>query len=204
MSESRTGMAAHSSELVWITPDPAHPDVQYASLITKTAKDTCWREVFKRVAKRKQQLSLLDATKYDYDALATNDLTIAEQDAYAFYNARANIENNIRKLKNDYVLGKIVTESFDANDVITQTTLLAYLLISHFKRKVLPPPMQRSQLRTVRTLVFNIPARLLSGARRQVLRLHNVFRDAAFYASVYYHLKYLRSWMLCPPAFRAA
>lgn len=202
MIERRVGMAIHSSELVWIAPDPQKPDIQYASLITKTAKGTPWREVFKRVRKRKQQLSLLDAAEYDYDALATNDLTIHERDAYAFYNGRANIENNIKEFKNDYALGKIVTESFDANDAITQTTLLAYLLLSHFKRKLLPPQMQRSQLRTMRTQVFNIPARLLSSARRKILRLHNVFRTGAFYSYIYYHLKRLRSWILQPPLFQ--
>jgi hypothetical protein len=196
MSQTRAGMAAHSPDLVWMIPDPKQPDIQYASLTTKTEKGTLWREIFKRVKKKKVQLSLLDATEYDYAALATNDLSIPEQDAFSFYNARANIENNIRELKNDYALGKIVTESFDANDAITQATLLTYLLLSHFKRKVLP------QLRTMRTYVFNIPARLLSSARRQILRLHNVFRDGSFYAFIFYHLKRLRSWVLTPPEFQ--
>jgi hypothetical protein len=204
MSESRLGMAANSPDLVWITPDANNPDIQFASLITRTARGTPWREIFKRVRKKQAQLSLLDAAKYDYDALATNDLTIAEPDAYKFYNARANIENNIRELKNDYSLGKIVTESFDANDAITQATLLTYLLLAHFKRKLLPPAMQRSQLRTIRTQVFNIPARLLSSARRKILKLHNVFRDGSFYAFIYYKLKYLRSWVLSPPPLPAA
>lgn len=202
MSESRVGMAAHSPDLVWMSPDPDHPDVQYASLTTKTKKGTLWREVFKRVRKRKQQLSLLDAVEYEYMALATNDLSLPEWEAFAFYNGRANIENNIREFKNDYALGKIVTESFDANDAITQTTLLTYLLMSHFKRKLLPADMQRSQLRTMRTYVFNIPGRLLSSARRQILRLHNVFRDGAFYSFIFFHLKRLRSWILEPPRFQ--
>lgn len=201
LSESRAGMAAHSPDLVWISPDPENPDVQYASLTTRTEQGSLWREIFKRTRKKQMQLSLLDATEYSYDALASNDMTISEREAYAFYNARANIENNIRELKNDYALGEIVTESFDANDAITQTTLLAYLLVSHFKRKLLPPQMQRSQLRTVRTYVFNIPARMLSQARRKILKLHNVFRDAAFYARLYFKLKHLRSWILGPPAF---
>jgi len=199
MSVSRAGMAAHSPDLVWVTADDKYPDIHYASLITRTEAGTPWREIFKRVRKKRPQLSLLEATEYEYDALATNDLTIPEQEAYKFYNARANIENNIREFKNDYALGKIVTESFDANDAITQATLLAYLLMAHFKRKLLPPQMQRSQLRTVRTQVFNIPARLLSMARRQILKLHNVFRDDAFYAFILYKLKYLRSWVLQPP-----
>jgi hypothetical protein len=199
MSPKRLGFAIASKELVWATPDPKYPDVQFASSITNTSKGTMWREIIKRVRKKKVQLSLLDANEYDYDALGTNDLTITEWDAFKFYNGRANIENNIRELKNDYSLGKIVTESFDANDAITQATILTYLLMAHFKRKVMPPKMQCSQLRTMRTQIFNIPARMLSMARKKIVRLHNVFKDGAFYSFMLYKLKYLRSWVLDPP-----
>ena len=202
MSPTRLGMALHSPALVWVVPDPKQPDVQYASMTTKTEKGTLWREVFKRVRKKNQQLSLLESVEYRYDTIATNDLNTTEHDVFLFYNGRANIENNIREFKADYSLGKIVTESFDANDAITQATLLTYLLMSHFKRKLLPTEMRRSQLRTMRTYVFNIPGRLLSSARRQILRLHNVFRDGAFYSFIFYHLKRLRSWVLEPPEFQ--
>ena len=58
------------------------------------------------------------------------------------YNKRAHIENAIKELKEDYQLGKIVTDSFDANDVITQTTMMAFIIkkVKYFKSWVLEPP----------------------------------------------------------------
>jgi len=62
-------------------------------------------------------------------------------------------------------LGKIVTDSFDANDVITQATMMAYMLIQVLKNEVLPPKMNRMRLSTLRTQVFNIPAFIIKKAR---------------------------------------
>lgn len=198
MSESRMALAMGSSELVW-RPDPQQKGVELASRSTRTKQGTIWREIFRRTAKPNNQLTLLESFSYRYDCLATNDLVMDESAAFNFYNGRANIENNIRELKDDYRLGAIVTESFNANDAITQATLLTYLLIGHFKRKLLPPNMARSQLQTLRTYVFNIPGRMILGARRVVLKIHNTFVNGAVYARMFYKLKYLRSWVLDPP-----
>ena len=121
-------------------------------------------------------------------------------DVFAFYNARANIENNIKELKHGYQLGEIVTDSFDANDAMTQATMLAYLLMSHFKRLALPKDMRRMQITTLRWRLFNIPGRMLWATRRQWIRLYNVFTDEKSYAAIFYKVKYLRSWVLKPPA----
>ena len=198
MSESRMSLALTSTDLVWRRSEK-NPDEGFASRNTKTRAGTIYREVFRRVKIKRAQLSLLDQAEYRYDCMATNDLVIGEMEAFLFYNGRANIENNIRELKNDYALGKIVTESFNANDAITQCTLFAYLLIGHFKRKLLPPQAAKHQLRTIRTVVFNVPARLLTTARRRLTRIFNVFKDHAFYSRIYYKLRYLRSWVLEPP-----
>ena len=197
MSDSRQTAAA-SPSLVWHT-DPKDPDTQYASRNTYTAKGTLWREIYKRSRIRAVQLSLIESVQYRYACLATNDLLIEERAAFEFYNGRANIENNLRELKHDYALGSIVTEGFDANDAITQVTLLAYLLMQHFKRSLLPPEMLKRKLSTLRWEVFNIPGRLLSAARKKFVRIYNIFHDEKFYARLLYKLKHLRSWVLAPP-----
>lgn len=201
MNESRQSFAQISRDLVWIC-DERNPNIEYASHVTNTKNGTLYREIYKRTRCQSPQLGLFESISYRYDCLTTNDLTVADPKAYLFYNGRANVENNIRELKNDYQLGKIVTENFDANDVITQMTLFAYLIIQHFKRTLLPKDMHRMQLSTIRWQVMNIPGRIFREARRSWIRIQNVFASETFYARIYRKLATLNSWVLAPPDFQ--
>lgn len=175
--------------------------VSYFSRLTNTAKGTMYREVFKRtlIPHKYGQMSFFDLENYRYDCIATNDLSTSEEEVFLFYNGRANIENNIKELKQDYQLGKIVTESFNANDVITQLTMLTYMLVRHFQSEVLPEKMQRMQLSTLRNHVFNIPGRILFMQRKIWIRIQNLFLDQFTYAEIFTNLKKLKSWILEPP-----
>jgi Transposase DDE domain group 1 len=198
MSVTRLSLASTSPDLIW---SPDEDGVSYASRTTVTGKGTKYREIFKRkrLEPENGQLALGAGADYRFDCLAANDLFIDDEKAFEFYNGRANIENNIKELKQDYHLGKIVTDSFDANDVITQLTMLTYLLMRHFQNEVLPQKMQRMQLSTLRTKLFNIPGRLLVMQRRAWTRIQNVFTDEATYASIFKALEKIRSWILEPP-----
>ena len=189
------------ADLNWLGEDK-NSKVVYASTLTKTEKGTNFREIFRRtLIEDKNQFSLIP--NYRYDCLATNDFIKTEWDAFEFYNGRANIENNIRELKNDYHLGKIATSSFDANDVITQITLLAYILMQHFKRKALPKEMARMQLGTLRWRIFNIPGKIIFSGRRELTRLYNIFANSRLYEIIFYKVKHLNSWVLAPPILSA-
>jgi hypothetical protein len=203
MIKEKQAYAQVSEDLVWIK-DTKNSDVEYAILTTNTAKGTLYRQIFKRTKIKQAQLSLLESASYRYDCLATNDLVIEGRSAFEFYNGRANVENNIKELKQDYALGKIVTDNFDANDVITQVTLFFYLLVQHFKKTVLPDDMQRLQLSTLRWKVMNIPGSLFRGARRQWIRIQNIFLSEAIYAKIFRKLESLHSWVLSPPELAAA
>jgi hypothetical protein len=202
MIESRRNLANISPDLIW---SPTKGGMSYACRETLTAQGTRYREVFKRTqGKTFGQMSLGELAGFEYDCLSTNDLLIEPQKAFEFYNGRANIENNIRELKNDYQLGKIITEDFDANDVITQLTLLAYLLMAHFKHEVLPDNMRRMTLSSLRNQLFNIPGRLLYFARRYYTRIQNIFLGEEIYAKIMMALRNLRSWVLEPPILETA
>lgn len=198
MSRSRLSTIIASDELIWV-PDERDPSVEFASRFTVTKAGTKWREIYKRSKTENKQLLLGESASYRYDCLATNDLVKAENQAFAFYNGRAHIENNIREMKYDYHLGDIVTESFDANDAITQTTLLTYLMMTHFKQQALPPDMRKHQLSTIRSRIFHMPGRFMSMARKMYMKIHNVFVDKSIYASIFYRIKYSQSWVLSPP-----
>lgn len=203
MSVSRLNLANTSPDLIWSLEKDG---ISFASRITVTEKGTKYREIFKRtfIEPKNGQLMLGEGAEYRFDCLASNDLTMDDDKAFDFYNGRANIENNIKELKQDYLLGKIVTDSFDANDVITQLTMLTYLLMRHFQNEVLPKPMQRMQLSTLRTKLFNIPGRLLVMQRRAWTRIQNVFLDENIYATIFQALSGFSSWILEPPDLTAA
>ena len=197
MSASRLNLVQTSPDIVW---SKEIDGISYASRPTKTSKGHQYLEVFKRTRKdNKGQLSLGEIASYRYDCLATSKLTIDEKEAFKFYNGRANIENNIRELKNDYSLGKIVTDDFNANDVITQITMLTYILMRHFQNEFLPQAMQKHVLSTLRNHVFNIPALFRSGQRKIFLKLKNVFCSETVYAKIISALQKNRSWILDPP-----
>jgi hypothetical protein len=203
MIKEKQAFVQVSSDLMWVI-DPKNPNTEYTVWTTNTAKGTLYREIYRRTKIKQDQLSLLESASYRYDCLSTNDLVIEAKAAFDFYNGRANVENNIKELKQDYALGKIVTDNFDANDVITQVTLFFYLLVQHFKRTLLPDDMQRLQLSTLRWKVLNIPGSLFRGARKQWVRVQNIFLSEAIYASIFRRLDKLHSWVLSPPELAAA
>lgn len=196
MSTSRLNLVQTSPDIVW---SKEVDGISYASRATKTSKGHIYLEIFKRkLIDNKGQLSLGEIASYRYDCLATNNMTIEGERAFEFYNGRANIENNIRELKNDYSLGKIVTDNFNANDVITQVTMLTYILMRHFQNAVLPQPMQKHFLSTLRNHVFNIPALFKSGQRKIFLKIKNIFCGEFIYAKTMKNLNKLNSWVLQP------
>jgi len=197
MSTSRLNLAQTSADLAW---SKEIDGISYASRQTKTEKGNKYLEIFKRSRiENGGQLSLGEIASYKYSALATSKLSIDEEEAFSFYNGRANIENNIRELKNDYQLGKIVTNDFNANDVITQVTMLTYMLMRHFQSEFLPEKMKKHVLSTLRSHVFNIPAVFRTGQRKIFIKIKNVFCDETIYAKIIKSLDQVRTWVLSPP-----
>lgn len=194
MSDSRQRLADLET-IEWIS-DAADPNVAYASIQTNTKAGYIWREIFKRVRDKDSDKVLFPS--YRTYCLATNNLDVSSSRAYEIYNGRANIENNIRELKNDYSLGKIVTESFQVNDAITQSTLILYILIGHFKRNCLDKEDQKAQLSTVRRKLFHLPARFISSSRYEWSRIYSVMFDKLKWSRIVSRVMALRSLLTLP------
>lgn len=181
---------ANSPTLKW-EQDLFDEDVEYASYETRSTKGFAWREIFKRVKSRKKSGELLgDQMTF---CLATNDLKKSNSSCYSFYNGRARIENTILEMKEDFALGDIVTQWFGVNDAITQMTIILYQLFSHFKRHCLDKAFQPKRLSTLRTQIFNVPARILTSGRRTWARVYNRFHGAQFYGRIFARIMRLRT-----------
>lgn len=202
MSESRQNFVQTSPELVW---GAEKEGMSYGSYTTVTQAQTKFREIYKRTRLNNGgQLSLGETASYRYDCLSTNDFTVEEEQAFEIYNKRAHIENAIKELKEDYQLGRIVTDTFSANDAITQVTMLAYMLVQLLKNEVLPPKMSRMRLSTLRIQVLNVPACLVHWARKEISRIQNIFVPEHILAQIIKKVRAFSSWVLAPPTLELA
>ena len=194
MSESRKAQAmSHSHQ--W-QEDRKDPRISWTSYQTVTAKGAIYREVFKRTEVKDDGALFSD---YRYDSVVTNDMDMSLEFVFTHYNGRANIENSIKELKYDYKLGCIVTKSFAVNDVITQATLMAHVLIQHFKRLILDKKDQTIQLATLRWRVLNLPTFVVRGARRRWYRIRNAFMDGKYFLRMLRRLLTSTSFLIRPP-----
>jgi hypothetical protein len=88
---------------------------------------------------------------------------------WRFYNSRAESENRIKELKEDFGAGGFCLQSFDGTEAAFRLICFLFNLIAEFKREVIQD--QAPRLSTLRTKVLVIGAILGREGRHTVLRL---------------------------------
>jgi Transposase DDE domain group 1 len=90
--------------------------------------------------------------------------------AWRLYNQGAVVEQRIEEL-GQLGVGKTAVDDLGGNRLLWSMGALAYQLL-HFVRTVgLPAPMQKSQVKTLRTWLIRMPAKLVRHARRLCVKL---------------------------------
>lgn len=107
-----------------------------------------------------QELTLFALDKYAYSVIVTN-LSLTPYGVFTFYKDRAGLERIIRILKNDFPFGSAPTGNFAANALYAELSLLAYDLITWFKRICLPQDWQSFTLPKLRHQLFMMPGELV-------------------------------------------
>ncbi|MBI3277664.1 MAG: transposase, partial [Chlamydiae bacterium] len=107
-----------------------------------------------------QELTLFTLDQYAYSAIVTN-LMMTPYGIFTFYKDRAGLERIIRILKNDFPFGSAPTGNFPANALYAEMSLLAYNLITWFKRLCLPEDWQSLTLPRLRHKLFMMPGILV-------------------------------------------
>jgi len=97
---------------------------------------------------------------YSYQVMVTN-LNVTPQRAWHFYNNRWLAEQDIKELKENFNLSRIPTRKWQANEIYFHVLLFAYNLVNWFKWFCLPEPYVRWNLKTLRTELFLLPAKLV-------------------------------------------
>jgi hypothetical protein len=111
---------------------------------------------------------LLEVPGYTFHVLVT---TLGHDPAqtWRFYNSRAECENRIKELKEDFGAGGFCLHSFDGTEAAFRLICFLFNLIADFKREVTHNEAPR--LMTLRSRLFVIGAIRGADGRQQVLRL---------------------------------
>jgi len=117
-----------------------------------------------------RQLRLFTIGRFSYQILITN-LVIGPEWVWRFYNSRWLAEQDIKELKENFTLGNIPTGNWNANDTYFNLLLFAYNIVNWFKRLCLPPQCAKWNMKTLRTELLVVPARLVKTHNKYNLNL---------------------------------
>src|SRR6516165_4451098 len=111
---------------------------------------------------------LLEVPGYSFHVLVTT-LSLNPVETWRFYNSRAESENRLKELKEDFGADGFCLQSFDGTEAAFRLICFLFNLIADFKREVMQDESPR--LMTLRTKVLVIGAILGAEGRPTVLRL---------------------------------
>lgn len=129
------------------------------------------------------QTTLFTLDRYAYSVIVT-DLELEPYSIFQFYQDRSAMERIVRTLKEDYPFGKAPTNSFEANALYAELSLLAYNLITWFKRLCLPEDWQSFTLPTIRHRLLMMPGMFVRSGNIPTLRFprNSLYQDTVHYA----------------------
>lgn len=135
----------------------------------KARRCVIYREATQIETTSKDQLTMA-LTLYSYQAIVTN----AEDKPLPLlrsYNQRANIENRIDELKDGCAVEQNSQHRMLNNLLFSWIKAIAYNLIVWFKQTLMPEPMQRCEVKTIRRVVLKVPGNVVGSGRYQHIRL---------------------------------
>jgi len=120
-----------------------------------------------------KSLSLFEGTqyycKYKYTGYITN-LKLSAAEVWRLYRQRADSENRIKELKEDFGLDSFNLKEFYATESTLTVAMLAYNLMALFRLYILKSEVQH-QLSTMRYKVFAIGAYFVKNKDRYILKI---------------------------------
>lgn len=118
-----------------------------------------------------KQIFLWDDLDWTVQAYVTNHHVIPIDEVRHDYNLRAGIEPLIGDLKGGMGIGKVPTQSFNANHAMFLLKVLTYNLQHRYVRECFPS-IAAWRTPWIRRALFLIPGRVCKSGRRRTLRVH--------------------------------
>ena len=145
----------------------------------------------KAAGKQIKQLELFedeeDFGKYRYSCFVT-DLDLPAKVIYDSYRGRADSENRIKELKNDFSIDDFVTNNFWATEACGNFIVMAYNFMSLF-RHALINSNKKKFLKTIRYELISIPAYLGRTKDKHILYLARSLKTRQAFLSIWEKLK---------------
>jgi len=132
---------------------------------------------------------------YRYQAYVT-DLGLSPVDTWRLYRGRADSENRIEELKNDFGASGFCLDSFYGTEAAFRTVLVAYNLMSLFRQALLLSP-SAVKLPTMRFQCFAIGSWIGANARRKVIRLGLASKRRAWFDGLFARIEQFHAPWLC-------
>jgi hypothetical protein len=111
---------------------------------------------------------LIHVPGYTFHTVVTT-LSLPAAEVWRFYNARADCENRLKELKEDFAANGFCLKSFDGTEAVFRLICFLFNVMAAFKREVMENESPR--LMTLRTDVLVVGAILGAEGRKPVLRL---------------------------------
>lgn len=106
---------------------------------------------------------------YRYSAFITS-LALPAREVWNLYRCRADAENRIKELKEDFGLESFCMDSFEATEAALNWVMMAYNLMSLFRQAVCKTKVQ-PQLKTLRYKIFAVPAYIIKNGSQRILNM---------------------------------
>jgi len=133
-----------------------------------------------------------DWKEYRFSLFITN-LDVPPHEVWKTYRPRANDENTIKDLKEGYGMDQFNLKGFWATEAVLLLISLVFHNLLHFlERTLLHPQPPHSQLKTLRSKYFILPAQLGGSGGRSVLRI--AVQSRKLRAKLKYVLHRIRDW----------
>jgi len=124
-----------------------------------------------------------DQPDYRYSLYVTN-LNLPLKEIWNIYNTRADCENRIKELKQDFGLDSFCMQSFWATEASYRFMMMAYNLMSLFRHFALNSRNQAT-LGTLRSYCFAIGGWIVDHARKRVLKLSLPFKKRSWMDDIF-------------------
>ncbi len=124
---------------------------------------------------------LFEIPGYTFHAVVTS-LAVPPEDVWRFYNSRADSENRLKELKDDFGARGFCLQAFDGTEAAFRLICFLFNLVALFKRTV--TRNERPQLTTLRSRLLVVGAILGTRGHRPVLRLGLTGRVQARFAAL--------------------
>lgn len=111
---------------------------------------------------------------WEYQAIVTN-MTDSGDEIWRFYNHRACMENYIKESKNGFASGQVTGDHFYANFADLWLKMMAYNIHILFCKEICVSAHSAYTIARFRRTFFEIPAKLVTHARKWKLKLCNTF-----------------------------